>query len=105
MKKTNTGRVVYNRKPHIFKTSDVIRIMKDVLVTQRIKNVPPEKEFDADWVEMMTALLFLFALEKGFPAYESSIRNALQAMVYAINLPWANEALRVKRVLGGILNG
>lgn len=65
VKKTTMGRVVYNRKPHLFTIKDVKRILKNILLTQQNKSLAVSDEFRQDFKETFLLQLELLYEERG----------------------------------------
>lgn len=57
--------------------------MKSVLITQRSKFEDFNTEFNREWVDMTTAVLFIFAVEKQLPATYEVFKTFVEGLAYA----------------------
>lgn len=81
---TVKGRVVYNRKPHLFKLSDAKRILEKILLFTRNSPTASEyQEFKAEWVELMVMSMQLLASYRGKSFDSSILRDFFQFLFVA----------------------
>jgi len=92
--KTRRGRVVYDRKKHVFKLSDAKRILQNILMDNNV----PSSSFYSDWSDMMVFLLVMFAKSVALPL---AIDAALAVVNFVVTLFTAYPQLI--STVGGLL--